>query len=71
MRVNDASRIVLDDSRVTLQIGATPVDNSRGVINNRNMFIVQAIGLEMNEEKNVRKSVFKQCLKSVLKMSKK
>jgi len=51
MRVNDASRIVLDDSRLTLQLVATPIDNSWGVIYNRDMFMEQAIGLEMNEEK--------------------
>ncbi len=51
MRVNDASRLVIDDSRAMLHIVVTPIDNSWGVIYNRNMFIEQAIGLEMNEEK--------------------
>ncbi len=42
MSVNDASGIVIDDSRVKLQIVASLTDNSRGVIYNCNMFIVQA-----------------------------
>ncbi len=42
MSVNDASRIVIDNSRVMLQIVASLTDNSIGVIYNRNMFIVQA-----------------------------
>ncbi len=33
MSENDASRIVIDDSRVMLQIVASLTDNSRGVIN--------------------------------------
>jgi hypothetical protein len=40
--INDASMIVIDNSRVTLQIVAPLTDNSRGVIYNRNMFIEQA-----------------------------
>ena len=42
MSVNDASRIVIDDSRVTPQIIASLSDNSRGIIHDQNMFIVQA-----------------------------
>ncbi len=42
MSVNDASRIVIDNSRVMLQILASLTDNSRGIIYNRNLFIVQA-----------------------------
>ncbi len=42
MSVNHASRIVIDDSRVTLQIVASHTDNSWSVIYDRNMFIVQA-----------------------------
>jgi hypothetical protein len=42
MSVNDASRIVIDNSRVTLQIVASLTDNSRGIIYDRNLFIVQA-----------------------------
>jgi hypothetical protein len=42
MPENDASRIAIDNSRVTLQIVASLTDNSRGVIYDRNMFIVQA-----------------------------
>ncbi len=42
MIVNDASRIIIDDSRVPLQIMASLTDNSRGIIFDRNMFKVQA-----------------------------
>jgi hypothetical protein len=41
MSVNDASRIVIDDSRVMLQIVASLTDNSRGIIYYCYMFIVQ------------------------------
>ncbi len=44
MNVKDASRIVIDDSRVTLQIVASLTDDSRGVIYDCNMFMVQATG---------------------------
>ncbi len=42
MSVNDASRIVIDDSRVMLQIMALFSNNSRGIIYDCNKFIVQA-----------------------------
>ncbi len=42
MGVNDASRIILDDFRVTLQIVVSLSDDSRGVIYNCKMFIVQS-----------------------------
>jgi hypothetical protein len=42
MSVNDLSRIVIEDSGVTLQIVASLTDNSRGIVYNCNMFIVQA-----------------------------
>jgi hypothetical protein len=42
MNVNDASRIVIEDSRVMLQIVASLTDNSRCIIYYCNMFIVQA-----------------------------
>jgi hypothetical protein len=45
MSVNDTSRIVIDSSRVMLPIVATLTDDSRGVIYNRNMFIVQGTAL--------------------------
>ncbi len=45
MSVNDASRTVLDNSRVMLQIVASLADNSRGVMYNHNMFIVEATGV--------------------------
>ena len=44
MSVNNASRIVIDESRVTLQIVASLTDNSRGIIYKSNMFLVQATG---------------------------
>ncbi len=45
MSENDASRILMDNSRVMFQIVASLTDDSRGVIYNVNMFIVQATGL--------------------------
>jgi hypothetical protein len=42
MSVNDASRILMDNYTVMLQIVVSFTDDSRGVIYNRNMFIVQA-----------------------------
>jgi len=42
MSVNDAFKIVIDDSRVILQIAASLTDDTRGIIYIRNMFIVQA-----------------------------
>ncbi len=44
MSVNDDSGIVIDDSGVTLQIVASLADNSRGVIYDPSMFIVQTTG---------------------------
>ncbi len=44
MRVNDAYRIRIDDSRVMLQIVASLTDDSRGVIYNCKMFKVKATG---------------------------
>jgi hypothetical protein len=43
MSINDASRIIIDSSRVTLPIVASLTDDSRGGIYNHNMFIVPAI----------------------------
>ncbi len=40
MIVNDASRIVFDDSRAMLLIDAALTDNSRSITYDRNMFIV-------------------------------
>ncbi len=40
MGENDASRIVIDNSSVTLQIEASLTDDSRGVIHDHNMFTV-------------------------------
>jgi hypothetical protein len=39
MSVSDASRIIIEDSRVILQIMASLTSNSRGIIYNCNMFI--------------------------------
>ncbi len=44
MRVNDAYRIRIDDSRVTLQIVASLTDDSKGVIYICKMFKVKATG---------------------------
>ncbi len=38
MSVNNDSMIVIDNSRVTLQIVASLTDNSKGIIYNYNMF---------------------------------
>jgi hypothetical protein len=38
------SMIIIDDTRMTLQTVASLTDDSRGVINDRNMFIAQATG---------------------------
>ncbi len=45
MSVNDDFMIVIDSSRVTLQIVASLTDNSRGVIYNCEMFIAHATGV--------------------------
>jgi hypothetical protein len=45
MGVNYASTIVIDDSRVTLQIVASLTDNSRGSIEGGSRFIVQITGM--------------------------
>jgi hypothetical protein len=44
MSVNDTSMIIIDNSRVVLQIVASLTDDSRGVIYYCNVFIVQATG---------------------------
>jgi hypothetical protein len=44
MSVNDATRIVIDDSRAMLPIVASFNDDSRCVIDDCNMYIVQATG---------------------------
>jgi hypothetical protein len=44
MNVNDAYRIIIDDSRVMFQIIASHTDDSRGVIYNCKMFKVKATG---------------------------
>jgi hypothetical protein len=47
MSVNDASRIIINDSRVTIQIEASLADDSWGIIYNHNIFIVQATGVNI------------------------
>ncbi len=42
MSANDTSRIVIYDSRVTLQIVVSLTDNSRGIFCYHNIFKVQA-----------------------------
>jgi hypothetical protein len=42
MSINDASRIVIDDSRGMLQIVASLAHDYRGIIYYHNMFIIQA-----------------------------
>ncbi len=42
MSVNNAFRVILDDSRAMLQIVASLTDDSRGSIYDHNMFTVQA-----------------------------
>ncbi len=44
MSVNDTSRIVIGNTRVMLQTVASLNDDSRGIIYNHYMFIVQATG---------------------------
>jgi hypothetical protein len=45
MSVDETLRIIINDSRVMPQIVASLTDDSRGIIYNCNMFIVQAIGV--------------------------
>ncbi len=42
MSVNDVSRIIIDASRVALQILASLTNDCRGIIYDCNLFIVQA-----------------------------
>jgi hypothetical protein len=60
MSVNDASWIVINNSRVTLQIAASLTDNSSGVNYDRNMFIVQVTDYQTGT--NVTKLFLKVCL---------
>jgi hypothetical protein len=45
MSVNDAPRIIIDDSWVMVQIVASLTDSARAIIYDHNMFIVQATAL--------------------------
>ncbi len=49
MGVNDTSMIVIDDSRVMLQIVALLTEDSIGVIYDHNMFIVQVTKLKFKK----------------------
>jgi hypothetical protein len=42
MSVNNGSRVLIDTSRVMLQIVALLIDDSKGISYDHNMFIVQA-----------------------------
>jgi hypothetical protein len=54
MSVNDASRIVIDESRLMLQIVASLTDDSKGVIYNYSMFIIQVTGSNVTKRSFVR-----------------
>jgi hypothetical protein len=45
MSVNGASAIIIDDSRVMLQIAASLTDDSRGIVYDHIIFKVQATGV--------------------------
>jgi hypothetical protein len=47
MSVNDISRIVIDDLTVILQFVTSIIDDSKGIIHNRNMFIEQATSVKV------------------------
>jgi hypothetical protein len=46
MSENDASRIIIANSRVMFQIVAPLTDDSRDIIYNHHVFIVQATGVD-------------------------
>jgi hypothetical protein len=48
MSENDASKFIIGDSRVTLQILVYLTNDNRGAIYDRNMFIVQATDISDN-----------------------
>jgi hypothetical protein len=47
MSANDASRIIIDNSRVMIHIVASLTDDYRGNIYDPNMFIVQATVVDL------------------------
>jgi len=55
MSVNDACRIIIDDSRVMLQIVASLTNNTRGVIYDCNMFTAQATScsISITDDRNM------------------
>jgi hypothetical protein len=56
MSVNDACRIVIDNSRVMLLIVVSLTDGWRSIIYDCNMFIVQASGLKYKTRVELAKS---------------
>jgi hypothetical protein len=56
MSVNDVCRITIDNSRVMLLIVVSLIDDSRGIICDCNMFIVQASGSKYKTRVEVAKS---------------
>ncbi len=48
MSENDAFRIIIDDYRMMLKIVASLTDDSRAIIYDCNMFIVQTLGSWLN-----------------------
>jgi hypothetical protein len=67
MSVNDASWIIIGNSRVTIRVVASLSDDSRGVIYDRNVFIVQATGCGLAK---LLTNIFKaQCILGVITIS--
>ncbi len=56
MSVNDVFRITIDNSRVMLQIVVSLTDDSRGIIYDCNLFIVQASGSKYKTRVELAKS---------------
>ncbi len=56
MSVSDASRITIDNFRVTLQIVASLTDDSRGTTYDHNTFIAQTTGLVVEDKKGFEKN---------------
>ena len=62
MSENDASRIIIDDSRMMLQIVAALNDDPRGIIYDCNMFIVQATGPSDTGQKSMEMPCKNECV---------
>jgi hypothetical protein len=54
MSENDVARITIEDTRVMLQIVESDTDDSKGIIYNHNMFIIQATGRYLDQVFNSR-----------------